>query len=1180
MKFISPKNARPALSRTPSPSPTLPMVSIRNISISKPSILVDSTRGETTCNVETITEYSAARQSSEMGIVVIQSSDPIITRVIRQLGEKLLRKIGPSNNWKGNAEFDDMLIDAGAPEDRLTSFKDTNIYTMTCGIYDNINRSLVQDNKIPHNFTFPLASKAPSHLTYFSLCYLMDRVTQQPNAIVKNDTVFENRTIPSTTFFYKGNDGNYWSGPVKKEGAVYVADNPSKTKLTVQRTTNAKIVDFRSIEEVSKVDVMKDLQNEKLKSEKKEVTPAIRKLDPATANPHPYVSDIFPSLDYSRNVRFSFMINFEDLVFNNSDFGKTYRTEYDDLRKELINSSRIHEIKVWSQAIKKAPGSLGYINEKNTVPTLVAESGQGINKKFVANSASIREKKLSAVPLGVRTFDVLDSSVGKSSRSLYRYWVEIVLADGTKKFFNNRVVRLKSFLSTLDSYSQDISKNILKARPRIPANQNLPKVEGLNPLLNRLTDNFADKMRDRYWRKINQGKENYLKTLSLFTSLSDGFDVSRVNNLLINLLDPNTTNLDNINVVLKMVNDLIAQVLSAVPHAAYDPNNLPKGVRIGGTTKRVIKNFNTHVDFAEHDLGGIEFVEFGATSEQKNANYFGLREYSGQQFLNRLQTETLKYYVNDTPNLGLDRSQKNRKSSRSTGRMSRTAPTQKTSYKTNLYGYLSPSKIVYGSPRASFTSIDVTGEQTEAVMRLVENRLKANRKHFEATGFPLPEDERFLELIKDLQSDNPRFSSDYMQNFILQSVGVGETGRDFSSLIKKVSCDIENSDDIERRDQFATDQPNDLSAAGRMPSSLAQFVSRSSGKNRGKYRNLGKKRESKNSLARMANEELESLPNQVTAFYLSNSSNPQDVRLTNNSEIDLINDSRYSSTSLFNYRLIVELQYLSGFERSSKGKFMMSSPVWEKLDAETYSLFSGKSILCRLVKYTDSKPAQDLDAWPEEMNVTIHNEHFYLKPESPIGSPASRPALANQKISFPDTIIADNPFRRNLESGTTNLDATIPPIRQKSAIRKLNGLSKMSKKLKDSTRKDQKNIKSEYEEVILSLKDKAARGILAKSDVRKLDKFKSMLSKDPSEVRNFSDIKKKLEQTIEDDVPEQEELSRSRAISPSKELSKPQPIQKTKKTSSKRVSKSSVNSSSSRGRTYPTKINRVNKRRK
>ena len=1150
MKFVSPMDVRA----------TLPLTNIKSISLAKPSSVVNPTAGATTCTVETITEFPPNRRAMKISVAVIQSNSAIVTRVIRLLGEKVLQYIGPSNNWKGNKTFDEMLLDAGAPRTLdLAKFKADNMHVMSFGIYEDVERKLIQDNKIPHKFVFPLATKTPPHLTYFSLCFLDDAQVQQPKTTVKNDTVFENRTLSSTSYFYQMPDGNYWSGPVKKQGGTYMAEDRQMTKLRVKRTPNAKILDFRNSEKIAKIEVMQDFENEKKKVKDRKKRPEIRKLDPATASPHPYVSDMFPAYDPSRNVRFSFMVNFEDLVFNNSDFGNLWRTQYEDLKKELLKSSKIEKIKIWRQPVKRVPNQTGFIEEKDSVPTLVADSGQKPSQETVQSNNSIREQINVAAPENIRTFDVTDTTIGNTSRSCYKYWAEIKVRDGTKDFFRAKIKLLRDFHAILKDYSGEISKN--KIMPIGIGTQQVKKVEGYNPAYGSLTINFADDMRAKYWKKINQGKRDYLKIVSLFSTTDEGVNALEANNFLINLLDPNMTSLDNIDSVMKMVDDLITKITSVIGDLTSTSSSSLANTAGSASSKikqtTVVKNFKTLIDFKMHDLGGYEYI-IGGESTQDSDQTLGLRQYSGQAFLNRLQRETLKYYVNSTPKMDLGKAAKNKKSSKSTSKKSQTIPPQGNSYKTNLYSYLSPSRVTYGNPKASFTSIDVSQEQSEVILRLIENKLKANKISFEKTGFTLAEDDRFTKLVQDLQSDNPRYATDYVQNFILESIGISEIGRSFSSAIKKVSCEIENNDDIERRDDFVLEKPNDQSSAGVMPASLAQFVGTSKKGKKKKYVNYGKKRTSKNSIAKMRQSDIEALPNQLAAFFLTNSDDPQDVRLTNNSEIDILNDSRYSSTSLFNYRLIVEIEYLADFDKSTDGITMMTSPRWTKLTPETYASLAGKSVLCRLIKHTNSQAANELDSWPEEVDMKIYNEYFFLKPESPAGATTAQPAPIRRKISFPDTVVPNNPFRRNLESGTTSLDKVIPPVRQRAAIRKLSDLEKMSSKLRDSTRKSQKEVKDEYQLTILSLKDKANRGILTKSDVKKVDKFKSMLSKEPTEVRNFVDIKKSLEEIAKEDTPNtiiQEGRERETPTPQVRQVVEVKPVQEKKKSSTRRIRK-------------------------
>lgn len=1111
---------------------SLPLTNIKSISVAKPSSILDSsTRAEISCLLETITEFPPDRGDSKIGVAAIQSYSPIVTRVLRLLGNSLLSKIGPANNWRGNEIFDQMLIDAGAPSDgeELADFKKTNMHVMSVGIYENTNKSLVQNNKIPHKFNFSLDTENPPHLAYFTLCFLEDSSVKQPKTPVKNDIVFENRIMSTTSYYYQMPDGNYWSGPVTKTGSTYMAENAARTKLRVRKAPNAKILDFRKVKEIAQVEVMQDFENEKKKEKDKTRKPEIRKLDPSLSSPHPYVSDMFPAYDFSRNVRFSFMVNFEDLVFNNSDFGKLWRTQYEDLKAEIINSATIEKIKIWRQPVKSVPNGSGYIDEKDSIPTLVADSSQKRGKKTIMSSLSITEQTGIAAPKNIRTFDVTDLTIDDSSRSCYRYWAEINVRDGTKEFFRTRTTALRAFHSTLKDYSAEISKN------KLTAQDIRQKPEGYNPEYDRLTDNFADRMRSKYWSRIREGKKDYLKTISLFQYPEESIGAIDTNNFMTNLLDPGTTSLDKIDLAMKMVDDLILKIISVVGDLSQSSSTAPSNAAGSASSKisqtLTVKNFKTLIDFKKHDLGGYEYI-VGTDSFEESSSTVGLKKYSGQAFLNRLQKETLKYFVNAAPNMDLGKASRNKKTTRS--RKSDTIPPRGNSYRPNLYSYLSPSRITYGNPKVSFTSIDTTQDQSEEVLRLVENKLRANLVSYEKTGFPVAEDERFKKLIQDLQSDNPRVATDYVQNFILQSVGVSAPSKVVPISNKKISFETENSDDLDRPVPVAAEEPNNQSSAGVMPASLSQFISVGKKRTKKQYVNYGKKRSSKNVVQKMSQNEIGSLPNQLSAFFLTNSDDPQDVKLTNNSELDLLNDSRYSSTSLFNYRLITTIEYLSGFDKSTDGMLMMTAPRWQRLTPENYASLVGKNVLCRLVKYSDNLVATELDMWPEEMDMRIYNQYFYIRPDSPAGTLTSQPAEINREILFPSPDVPDNPFIRNLESGTTSLDKVIPAVRQRSALRKLSELETLEKKIKGSRTVSEKGAKEAYRTTILSLKDKANRGILMKSDIKKVDKFRPRLSKDSADIRKFADTRKSLEALANDDAPNTI-IQQSREQQPSRE---------------------------------------------
>ena len=1067
---------------TPADGIALPLTNIKRIVLASPStISLSGFQMECLIKTGTITDLDTQSLSiaglgfdEKLRAAVMQSSHSIVTESLRSLGTDIFKYIGPANNWKGNNRFlyklgnsleraglilydDDFLENAAA-------FADDNLEVKTVKLFDVVDTSTVEKvtdegveiRTVPHDFRFSVAARNPSHLAYFALSYLetdeqsvwehTESGWKRPTTWAKNDIVFNNSILSSVTYFYELPNGKIWAGPVRKEGSKYTTNDADETLLNPRQTRNFKIQDFRNLNKMANVAIMDDFMNEKSVIENIEAgtSPQIRELNPSRTMPHPYISDAFMSYDPTRRAKFVFMINFEDFIFDNSLYHHLWKTPYTDIRGDILSKSRIKSIKVFRQKVKEVIGnnslatSQKYIPEKDEVPQLVSVTGQG-QGSTVASTDSFREEANFSVPSHVRTFSVIDTTIPDTSRAQYRYYVEIEAYDGSKDFLREKITALKSFAKTLENYLLKILNSpvttgalgTLFGKQQGLLNLGVTtRTSGYDPLYGSLTPDFASQMREIYWSDIAQGKAVFLGVIEIFSSAGD-IDVGALNDFITLLLEPDSTNPENITSFLNLLNGVISKMVLSVgePAGNSSESNSESVYRASSDSSNisVVKYFNTIFDLTEHEVGGYSYLSAN-TETLIDLNSFGLTEVRGESFRSRLQLETLKYYTNPTPNMQLPVILAG-----GGGNFG-----GELSFRRNLMSYLSPSQVVMGSPSMSFNAINILNSQTEGTLKVVESKLLANRIFYDKTGFSFPENGKFGQLISDSQPDNELFSANYLQSFLAQSFSLTDNNRKYPSQEQSAQS-TDNSGDKEEDDATDVLDPLSLAAATSAPASLYDSLIRQEFLMDGDNTfNFGEENAIENALR---NYPASNLPNQIIAFLLTNAQDSQDVKLKNSSGIDMIRDSRYSSSTMFNYRLLTRVEYLKSFEDSGQGTMLLSAPTWETLDEVAFASLAGKRVLCRLAKYNNHHMNAEWGlSRPEKIDMKIYDEYFILIPDSiNIAGAGIQPDNA-ALISPGAPNYSYTPYQSWSEFGTTSLDLPTPPVPLAEVIQHLSSL--------------------------------------------------------------------------------------------------------------------------------------------
>ena len=1113
----------------------LPLTNIRTITLAPPSG-VSQDGDAMICKINSVTDMSTraatrkmTKADASLGVALIQSNNSTITEILSGLRGDILRYIGPANNWQGTDKFDsllqDYLTDRGI-RDTVADFKSKNMIVKTAKLYGDGKGPTLEkmgnDGQkmitIPHEFDFAVSSRTPSYLAYFSLSYYEaednNRGYADSSTPVKNDVVFNNGVLSVSTYFYLLPNGKYWPGPVAKSGGTYITADRNKTKLKLRRTSNVKIQDFRNRDLIADIPVMDDFLNEKetVVNISAGSSPEIRDLNPSKTMDHPYVSEALISSDATKKAKFMFMINFEDLIFNNSIYGHLWKTPYSDVRQDILRRSRIKSLKIFRHKVKQTIGSnsIGtsqrYIPEKDDVPALIAVTGQTASSARIDATDSIQEEIAVLIPLeresNIRSFNVSDNTLPTSARSQYRYHIEIEAYDGSKDFLRDNIARLESFSRTLKNYLTEISRSTTASDPRssdASVIRTAKRPEGYDPRYNRLTPDFASKMKAKYWESILSGKEDFLSVVKLF-SAPGSISIEAINNFIVLALDPVSTNPDNISSFEDLLGGIISKMnLSVGQSGGVSSNQKSESVYGSSASKNVIsvvKYFGDIFDLTDHEDGGYDYLSSDPTDPTglTDRNTRGLSVVSGASFRNRIQQEVLKYYTDSNPSISID------------GRTF--------SYKENYMSYLSPSQVVVGSPSVPGNIINTLRSQSEDMLKIVESKFLANRASRNANGFGVPENGRFNGLTDDSLAGNPSFSANYLQSFIAQGFSLTSACEEQQSKDKdhQPQIPITEDDQDDEIDPKTTNPLGSLSAAALAPAAVYDSLIRAELVSSPKSNHSNSSAARKNSIGRLLNQQISDLPNQIKAFLLTDSAKESGTaKLKNSSRVNMVQDGRYSSTATFNYRLLARIEYLEGFSQSSEGVTLLSSPKWKRLTEADYGGFVGKTIVCRIIKYDN----QTLNEWglsrPESLDMRIYNKYFLLTPDTLTGAPEIVVAIptrtrANRISKSPNTRTRGSRFTDYSEFGSTRFPTPIVRPPKRKVIKGANKLMELSKDIRfDSDAPNgQFSSKNEvvlgYETLLKAITEDAKISVVDEMKIKALDDYGQYLPDDSLEL--------------------------------------------------------------------------------
>ena len=353
------------------------------------------------------------------------------------------------------------------------------------------------------------------HLSYYAFCYLDLEslaktlgITNVPalgptTGPLAGERVISSGRVNSVSYvFYVRSQfpeelrGTFWSGPVLEikngkapgtwcaarwmptpNGAPQLKQASPKIDLEKIEVENTKIQDLRILRKMPSLNV--NLVQSR-------TSPIVIKgrdvFDNSIENPDAYISNAFLSRDRNNNCKFIFEFDYENTLIKESKFGKILTNPFvsRETKQKISLYSKITNLQITRRQVEVARGynrlssaNLGISrSELNLETQIIVEtySDQSKNnalkemRAFGAGRFLKGNKKnnliggikelppISNSPRQTKTIAVTDTSIRDLTDGTFQYGVKIQIEDGTIRFLNERLKRLRSIREYLVGY--------------------------------------------------------------------------------------------------------------------------------------------------------------------------------------------------------------------------------------------------------------------------------------------------------------------------------------------------------------------------------------------------------------------------------------------------------------------------------------------------------------------------------------------------------------------------------------------------------------------------------------------------------------------------------------------------------------------------------------------------------
>ena len=793
---------------------------------------------------------------------------------------------------------------------------------------------------------------------------------------VKTFGVIRNGSLLNSAFYYTRQDGTVWGGQTytQQDGTV-TGDPGGLIPLTAVPVQNSKIQDFRARDRYLETPIDMNFLDQKFFapltkmkiSGADDIVPSIK---PA------YFSDIMVTADWEGNNQLFFTADMETLFRYNSKFGSFTNAFIGNPLKEMLALSSIQTIKVFKRRVRldsseRDPfsGKTIYDSEDpNSSPDLVALGSYVISKgkiAFLDIEESKKQKKfiycgeevtnVSLSNNNVRNFTLTDlhKAPGSLDKPSFQYHVEFEFIDGGHAYFSQIYQDILFEYSFLDMYSNAAQ---------------IPKA--FNHKTKTFSENFKQKYQGVYLDHITNIISRLVQLGSAVAASgpeNNSFNYVELANLLANYVNPQSGTITGIEALktmtlealynLERILDLKSQKPKSTAQEPAEPNGIIGQRRISVT------NYFGNVISPTDKHFGYDFLSLDKNDATQKIPS-GLTTIDSSAFDLRINKEVEKYFKPDTTEFDIEFNGQE--------------------FLINLENY----KQSYLTPGYVFlkdidpNSLTIKNISSLQSLQFLELATKLILRKKNVNG---PQAEFNLDNLKALLAEKgAMLKAKTLGKYVPDEQPIANNlGKDAEDLDQNYDSDVNDQqagEDLQQAMESLIASLNSLEALNTMMADDGDATKSSFSLNKyllsspdNAFAELGDGRPA---------DHMRKLPNQIKSLFLAGEggaeSTNDDLKFNPFTEGNPMMDVVKSFFFFFYYQNIVRVEYLDRYEISADGKNrnFVSKPEFQLLTQAAYESLTGKTVLCRLVRHTDSlfiKPFKE-----NFMELPFMNEFFLL----------------------------------------------------------------------------------------------------------------------------------------------------------------------------------------------------------
>jgi len=815
----------------------------------------------------------------------------------------------------------------------------------------------------------------------------LENVITSRSLVRRSRVFFQNGRIFNGPVKYSLRDGRYHSDPRGKRSS----------RLETRVVRNPKIIDEREIMSLGQIRTEFDNLSFSIASDNSRTRDNMdSKIVPS------YFSPLYHTKDENDNVRFMFSVDTSEILTRNSIYGPLFSKLSFAKKQDILERVMIRNLEIRRVRVKGSVGSSNKLSaeqnrteiyDKDIPPTTLLSVGEKSPRSFspVSNGTfSFSEEDaflfINRGNISLRTFSGIDKTFSGITDGFYKYEVSIEVTDTIREYLEEQLSDLRNAISALNDYynfSTLIGPTLEMAEisnPHIDLEVESGAVEGedkshYEAFSDKFTRRFYKSCVEKYKTPMNYPwvsvPATFVDIVSGFTNGLDRETKSRIVSSMRHSMSPITGNPGNIMKIMKMIELFTIKVMdissiSNKPSVLSTSSSSTRKTR-QKSSKAPTKSFTAYKRFSEtFDSNstrsfGFNYLDPDAGSE----NDTGLKKVTNFEFQERVDLETERFFADKEADVSL---------SLGTGTAIR-----KQSIESTSYGFLTPLSFLNGGVVHDFTDTEPK-KRTRRFRRLgISSQSKVDSLNF------------LLERIvtdskaKDTFDRNNILSNEY-------SVTISPSGEgSFSYYPEQKRKRIfrrdyhQNISVVELYDYLTKEKSN---KEIKNPFKSAKIIKRSGNNPLTEKIHFS---DLMGTSKTMRSRTYSAMPNQLKSIFLRSVRNNSDV-VTGEFLEDMARYYNFEGSLEYSFTVgkIAEIHYLVGYRtlRNSTSK----TPQWRVLKKSAVDRLSGKSVLCRMVPYSNSRAGYSQTAG---LNVNVYNKYFMLEVQrNVVATPEDIPADA------------------------------------------------------------------------------------------------------------------------------------------------------------------------------------------